>query len=194
MKDCVKTAVNASDPLFDSIMTAVNDKDIYILGSSKNLDSVKINCPFLVRLNSSRRWGDCDVWFNNQSQDTKFQQDSKGGYSERFIIRANGDRQGDNMLRNYPEEFKYNTYFWNPNLWEEMVAEIGIERPLTGTIAAYWFHKYTNNNITLINYDFYKKVKRHTVRGIPQPAPVHKPEQDEAYLKSLTRISWKFTD
>jgi hypothetical protein len=180
-----------SQYLQEKILNYVGNKHIYIIGSSVNLQDVQINAPILVRLNSSRRWGDCDIWFNNQSQDTKFQLDSEGSFKDKFIIRANGDRQGSNMLRNYPSDFLSRTFFWHPSEWERMTKEMKIERPLTGTIAAYWFHKYTGNEITLVNYDFYRKVKRHTVRGIPQPAPVHNPEQDHEFLNSLDRISWE---
>ena len=67
-----------------------------------------------------------------------------------------------------------------------------VPRPLTGTIAAYWFHKYTTSKLFLINYDFYETNKRHTVRNIPQPAPVHKPWLDKAYLETLDRIEYSW--
>ena len=74
------------------------------------------------------------------------------------------------MHRNYPEEFLPHTYFWDVENWKNMTKEMQ-DRPLTGTIAAYWFHKYTNL-LYLINYDFYEQNKVHTVKNIPQPAPV----------------------
>ena len=178
--------------LLNSIVNFINNRDIYIISSGVPLDGVEFDVPVLVRLNSSRRWGDCDIWFNNQSQDPKFQRDSRGSGEERFIIRANGDNEGANMRRNYPEEFLPHTYFWSVHAWKEMTQTMNIARPLTGTIAAYWFHQHTESNIFLINYDFYENNKVHTVRGIPQPAPVHKPWLDKEYLQSLDRIEFKW--
>lgn len=187
----LQTHINDSFYLKEKILNFVGTKDIYILASSINLQDVDIKAPLLVRLNSSRRWGNCDIWFNNQSQDPKFQLDSAGNYRDKYIIRGNGDREGANMVRNYPEEFMSRTFFWDPAEWKTMTERTGIERPLTGTIAAYWFHVHTGNKITLLNYDFYKTVRRHTVRNIPQPAPVHKPELDERYLRSINSIHWE---
>ena len=177
---------------FEDITNFINNRDIYIISSGVNLDGIDIETfgNVLVRLNSSRRWGDCDIWFNNQSQDPKFQRDSRGSRNEKYIIRANGDNNGANMHRNYPEEFLPHTYFWRPEFWRQMTEEMGIDRPLTGTIAAYWFHKYTESNIHLVNYDFYEQNKVHTVRNIPQPAPVHKPWLDKAFLSTLDRIHY----
>ena len=84
--------------LLSEIIEFIDNRDIYIVSSGVPLDGVVIEgAPVLVRLNSSRRWGDCDIWFNNQSQDPKFQHDSHGSGNERFIIRANGDNKGANM-------------------------------------------------------------------------------------------------
>lgn len=178
--------------LLSEIIDFIDNRDIYIVSSGVPLDGVVIEgAPVLVRLNSSRRWGDCDIWFNNQSQDPKFQHDSQGSGGERFIIRANGDNKGANMRRNFPTEWAH-TYFWPVEDWETMTEEMQVPRPLTGTIAAYWFHKYTTSKLFLINYDFYETNKRHTVRNIPQPAPVHKPWLDKAYLETLDRIEYSW--
>jgi len=179
---------------FEDVINFINNRDIYIVSSGVNLDGRHIETfgDVLVRLNSSRRWGNCDIWFNNQSQDQRFQRDSQGRGGEKFIIRANGDHKGANMYRNFPEEWLSHTYFWRHEFWKQMTEEIGIDRPLTGTIATYWFHKYTNSRIKLINFDYYETNKVHTVRGIPQPAPVHKPWLDKEYISNLDRVEYKW--
>jgi hypothetical protein len=188
----LETILSRSEHLKSDIISYIGDKPIVIVGSSKDISHLKINYPIVVRLNSSRRWGDCDIWFNNYCNGLDEHYKSSGSNNEKFIIRGNGDRDGSNMIRNYPEEWYNKTYFWDPKYWKEMTEEINIDRPLTGTIAAYWFLRYTTSKITLLNFDFYKTVKIHTVRKIVQPAPVHKPELDEAYLKNNNRIEWAF--
>lgn len=185
--------VDSSSFLLSEIVNFIEDRPIVIVGSSKDLSGIEIQYPVVVRLNSSRRWGNCDIWFNNYCNGLDEHFKSSGLGNEKFIIRGNGDREGSNMVRNYPTEWYEKTLFWNPKEWLEMTQEIKIERPLTGTIAAYWFHKHTNSKITLLNFDFYKTVKVHTVRKIKQPAPVHKPELDEKYLNSLNRLEWAYT-
>lgn len=184
------TALEKSSHLKRRIIDYIDNKPIVIVASSKDLTGITINYPVVVRLNSSRRWGNCDIWVNNYCNGLDEHYKSAGDGTERFIIRANGDREGTNMVRNFPEDWSEKTYFWDPTSWKQMTEEIKIERPLTGTIATYWFHTYTNSNITLLNFDFYRTVKTHTIRKIPQPAPVHKPELDYYYLNSLERVSW----
>ena len=179
---------------FEDITNFINNRDIYIISSGINLDGIEIETfgNVLVRLNSSRRWGDCDIWFNNQVQDPKFQRDSRGSGNEKYIIRANGDNDGAFMYLHYPKEFLPHTYFWRPEFWRQMTKEMSIDKPLTGTIAAYWFHKYTESTIHLINYDFYEQNKVHTVKNIPSPTPCHKPWLDKAFLGGLDRIHYEW--
>ena len=184
----LSSILDNSSHLHNEIINFVDNRPVLIVGSSKDISHIKIDFPVVVRINSSRRWGDCDIWFNNYCNGLQEHYNSSGSGEEKYVIRGNGDREGSNMLRNYPPEWHNKTLFWHPAHWETMVEEIEIPRPLTGTIATYWFHKYTNSDIFLLNFDFYRTVKTHTIRGIKQPAPCHNPELDENWIASLDRI------
>jgi len=190
MSTAVDRVINSHDYLLDKILKHIGNKHIYILAPSITLPDVLITAPILVRLNSSRRWGDCNIWFNNQDTEEITHLESESIYKDKFIIRANSDSDGDNLLANYPERLLGRTYFWSPSSWESMIEDIKIEHPLTGTIAAYWFHKYTQNDITLVNYDFYKIHKIHNLTRDIEPGNHQNPEQDKKFLESLPRITW----
>jgi len=172
--------------MLNNIIDFIDNRPIIIISGSKVIGDLHTDA-IVVRLNSSRRWGSCDIWFNNQSQPTYFQEESRGIGDEQWIIRANGDNKGANMKRNYPTDWKH-TYFWPVEDWEEMVKEMSIARPLTGTIATYWFHRYTRSQIHLLNFDYYETIKIHAVKGTPGPPPVHKPWLDKAWILGLDRV------
>jgi len=170
------------------IQEHIDDRDILIVGAAVDLSNQPISFDgVIVRLNTSRRWGDCDIWFLNTSTDYFEYQASQNGMDERFIIRGNGDRDGVNMKRNYPSEWESHTFFWDPAEWKTMTERMNIPRPLTGTIATYWFHEYTNSQITLLNFDFFDRYKINPVRKT-RVAPVHSPELDKQYIDSLQRV------
>jgi len=173
----------------DQIVEFIKDREILIVGASVDLQGHDIEFDgVIVRLNTSRRWGNCDIWFLNTSTDYNEYQASQNGMDERFIIRGNGDRDGANMKRNYPPEWEHHTHFWDPEEWKTMTQEIGIERPLTGTIATYWFKKYTQSELTLLNFDFFQTHKINPVRKT-QLAPVHKPMLDKEYITYLEGVN-----
>ena len=173
----------------EQIQQFVNDRPILIVGAAVDLANHPIEFDgVIVRLNTSRRWGPCDIWFLNTSTDPFEYHASQNGMDERFIIRGNGDSDGANMRRNFPPEWEGHTFFWDPKDWKTMTEEIGVERPLTGTIATYWFKKYTNSEITLLNFDFFNKYKVNPVRKT-RLAPVHDPELDRKYIMSLQGVN-----
>lgn len=177
----------------EQIQQFINNRPILIVGAAVDLANQPIEFEgVIVRLNTSRRWGDCDIWFLNTSTDYNEYQASQNGMDERFIIRGNGDREGANMRRNYPPEWEGHTYFWDPEEWKTMTEEIGIERPLTGTIATYWFKKYTESELTLLNFDFFQTRKINPVRKT-QLAPVHTPNLDKQYIESLDNVNMVYT-
>lgn len=174
------------------ILEFINDRDILIVASAVDLTNHKIDFDgVVVRLNTSRRWGECDIWFLNTGTDERELRKSQNGMYEKYIIRGTGTNKGFNLYK-IPEDWFSHTHFWEVEAWEAMVEEINIPRPTTGTIAAYWFHKYTKSNLFLLNYDFYENFKYNVVRKI-QMAPVHKPELDKKYLQSLDRITFLYT-
>ena len=173
----------------EQVQQFISNRPILIVGASVDLNNQPIEFEgVIVRLNTSRRWGPCDIWFLNTSTDYNEYQASQNGMDERFIIRGNGDRDGANMRRNYPPEWEGHTCFWDPEEWKVMSEEIGIERPLTGTIATYWFKKYTESEITLLNFDFFQQYKVNPVRKT-QLAPVHEPLLDREYITNLKGIN-----
>jgi len=105
--------VDSSSFLLSEIVNFIEDRPIVIVGSSKDLSGIEIQYPVVVRLNSSRRWGNCDIWFNNYCNGLDEHFKSSGLGNEKFIIRGNGDREGSNMVRNYPTEWYEKTLFWN---------------------------------------------------------------------------------
>ena len=175
--------------MLDKIISFINDRPILLVGAAIDLDGHDIEFDgVIVRMNTSRRWGNCDLWFLNSSISRSEFLESKNELEEKYIIRGNGDRQGTlQQTKSYPEEWVGHTYFWDYQCWEDMVEEIKIPRPLTGTIAAYWFLKYTNSELTLLNFDCFEKFKVNPVRKT-RVAPVHSPELDKAYLLSQERI------
>jgi hypothetical protein len=173
----------------EQIQQFIDNRPILIVGASVDLAGQPIEFEGVtVRLNTSRRWGSCDIWFLNTSTDYYEYQASQNGMDERYIIRGNGDRDGANMRRNYPPEWEGHTFFWDPDEWKLMTEEIGIERPLTGTIATYWFKRYTESEITLLNFDFYQNYKINPVRKT-MLAPVHTPELDSQYITNLEGVN-----
>jgi hypothetical protein len=174
------------------IVEFINDRDILIVGSAVDLSNTKIEFDgVVVRLNTSRRWGECDIWFLNTGTDDREFHKSKNAMNEKYIIRGTGTNKGFNMKK-IPLEWYDHTHFWEVEAWEAMVEEIKIPRPTTGTIATYWFHKYTNSKLFLLNFDFYERYKRNIVRNLPM-APVHNPQLDKRYIQSLDRIEFLYT-
>lgn len=171
------------------IQEYIDDRDILIVGAAVDLSDQPIEFDgVIVRLNTSRRWGECDIWFLNSSISPNEYHESQNGMTQQFILRCNGDRDGVNMKRNYPEEWMDSTFFWDPKEWQIMTEKMNIPRPLTGTIATYWFHEYTNSQITLLNFDFFNHFKINPVRKT-RLAPVHTPEKDKQYIDSLNRVT-----
>ena len=64
-----------------------------------------------------------------------------------------------------------------------MAADLKYDRPLTGTIAIYWFLKYTKlKSLTIAGFDHFETNNTHAKTGLVKP---HKVEQDKGYITNL---------
>lgn len=170
------------------ILKRVGNKHIYILGTKFAFSDVRVNAPFLVRLNEAAFWGNCDLWINN-SEIGYF--DESYNYNAVRIARMPTSEDTTDILVNYPEHLKNNTHFISPTERAATIKDSGIEYPMLCTLCAHWFHKYTNNDITLLNCSFSQKVNRYPDYGVAALNIKYSPKKDEEYLQSLPRITLK---
>lgn len=171
--------------LKSDLLNRIANKNIYIVGTKDNLSDVIINAPFLVRLNESRYWGDCDLWINN-SELTFF--DDSDTYKASRIIRMPTSSSFDEMFENYSDSLKNSSYFISPMDRDVTIKASGIEHPMLYTLAAHWFYLNTNNNITLLNCSFSEKINRYYTQRATSIDKKYTPKKDEEFLKSLDRV------
>lgn len=113
----------------------------------------------LARINYGMLGGPCDIWVNNIAQSEEIQHKLHG--EERYILRLNAEyveaQRGTRLLYGYPQFLHALTYFWNNDEFEAMVKELSYARPLAGTIAIYWFLKYTElESLTITGFDLFE--------------------------------------
>jgi hypothetical protein len=174
--------------LKSSILERVGKKHIYILDTRFSLSDVIINAPFLVRLNESAFWGNCDLWVNN-SEIGYYDQSST--YKFHKVARMATSADGSDMLPTYPEMYKHSSYFIDPANRLDTINSSSIQNPMLATLVVSWFHKYTNNKITLLNGCFSKRVNCYPKNSTMLLDNKYSPEKDEEFLRSLSRVTLK---
>jgi hypothetical protein len=170
------------------IQNFVNGKDVLLVGNAE-LPEIDLDKYLIVRMNYGMKGGEADIWLNNICQNPKVHQGLNR--NQKYILRLNGERNGQRFLLNYPEELKSRTYFWNKEEWAKMVSDLSIDRPLTGTIGIYWFLKYTKlKSLTITGFDFFETKN---VYAGTDATKVHNVEKDKEWTRKQInqgRLKW----
>lgn len=170
------------------ILERVADRHIYIVGTKHLLSDVRMNAPYLVRLNEAGFWGDCDLWVT--SSEIRYYDGSRR-YKYAKIARMPVSEDPADMLLDYSEEYAYNTYFVSLADREATIKASGITNPLLCTLTADWFYRHTKNSITLLNCSFSDRVNRYPEQGVIALNEKYTPKKDAEFLASLPRIEIK---
>jgi hypothetical protein len=126
--------------------------------------------------------GDADIWVNNIAQSFEIQR-QLARIKSKCVLRLNAERDGYRLNYNYPEELHHKTYFWNAFEYKQMIREIGFKRPLTGTIAIYWFLRYTKPDlVTITGFNFFQTENAFTGTTA---TPCHSVDKDRDYVNQL---------
>lgn len=184
----VEQIIEHSQYVKAEILEKVVDKHIYIVGTKNLLSDVRMNAPYLVRLNEAGFWGDCDLWVTNS--EIRYFDDSRR-YKYAKIARMPASDDPAEAFLNYSDEYSHNTYFIPLADREATIKASGIKNPLLCTLTAYWFHRYTKNNITLINCSFNDRVNRYPEQGVIALDEKYSPKKDAEFLASFSRIEIK---
>lgn len=165
----------------DDIKETVQGKIIHICGNGTDRHP-KIKDSILVRINKGIKLGDCDVWINNLIH---LGINERHKNKAKIIMRLNAELNGQRLRSCTDNLDQDKLYIWNVKEWEEAAEEIGERkdfRPLSGTLAVYWFLKHTEpKEILLSGFDFF-------THGDKRAAKLHYPDTDRKWIRQQKNV------
>ena len=160
------------------IQDLVKNKKILLIGNGQCDDSTFKDYNIVIRMNNGIIKGYADIWVNNLIQFNKRTFDWNK-IKFKYMLRLNAEKNGEKLLRGYPERYRATTYFWNPQDYLKFSKEVGYTQPFTGTTALHWLNTNTEpESITIIGMDFFKNGKY---------SPAHNPDLDRQYVDNIIK-------